>query len=158
MIQVAIPIDNNQSMPNDEKSFYLGLLFMLSNLFTIVLTVIPVLSNLPFFYLSWFGLEDIIRFLEPMIAIIFQLLIFAETNCLKTPRKHLLEIVFFSVSAGLYQQGAGYHSSSNMFKHCIETLVVYIGHRMIPVFWKRLLSESCSKFLKYQFIGYINVV
>lgn len=107
----------------------LGFLFLLSSLFVIVLTVIPVVVSLPTLpsspYPRWYGVNDIIRLLEPIIALPFQLLIFlhAEDKLNKmSAGKKTIVVTFFAVFVAIYQQGAGFHSAATMFKNSIVTL------------------------------------
>jgi hypothetical protein len=124
--------DEKPISSNDVQSAtYIGLLFLISNLLTILLTAIPVLFTFPDFIrepyrTEWYGLADVFRLLEPMVVIPFQILLFIESRILKEyslSKKYVFHICFFSFCIGLYQQGAGFHSASNMFKHSINTVI-----------------------------------
>lgn len=110
------------------QALRLGWLFLLSNTCVLVLSSLPVLAELPDFYRTWFGLTDVIRILEPIVALPFQILILAETGIFqydtdaRLRKNSMALIIFFSVSAALYQQGAGLHSGSAMHKDVLETL------------------------------------
>jgi hypothetical protein len=118
-----------------QKAKRLGYLFILSNLFVIIFTVFPVVYRFPDIDRQvnredWYGYDDIIRLLEPIIALPLQILIFLESSVFVKyslaqgfERKSIISIVMFSVMASIYQQGAGYHSAANMFKHPVQTLI-----------------------------------
>ena len=64
----------------------IGILFLASNIFVIILTVIPVLVEMPDVksspYPEWYSWSDIIRLLEPIVALPFQILLFLESGYL----------------------------------------------------------------------------
>ena len=104
-------------------------LLLASSVWTIVMTAIPVLvknsGDLGGPYVGWFEGNDVIRLLEPIVTLPLQLALLVESKCFasdsSTPAGVL---VAFAFGAALYQQGAGYHSASTMFKHAVETIQV----------------------------------
>ncbi|KAI8910882.1 hypothetical protein EDD86DRAFT_173192, partial [Gorgonomyces haynaldii] len=115
----------DQPISNQSNLDRLCLLFSLSSFFQIILTIVPVLAELPDFtapYPGWYGLADLIRLLEPIVALPLHLLLFTDMLKYLNPSERLWMTVLFGVSVALYQQGAGFHSASNMFKHSVETL------------------------------------
>jgi hypothetical protein len=113
---------------SQRKALRLGWLFLISNLFVLLFSSLPVLVKLPDFYYTWFGLADVIRILEPLVALPFQLLIFIETGVLKydiefgLSKSNIVYVIVFSVAVSCYQQGAGLHSGAAMFKDAVETV------------------------------------
>ena len=110
----------------------IGILFLLSNIFVVILTIIPVvvktspISNPP--YPSWYGSNDVLRLLEPIIALPLQLLLLLQAPIFTTNinregalLKYFL-VTVFAACAAVYQQGAGFHSASILFKSSIVTL------------------------------------
>lgn len=105
----------SQSEKN-QTSFYLLSLFLGINIVTLMLTVLPVLVTLPSIssFNSYYSLNDVIRLLEPIVILTLHLLLFSATQT-----SNILKVAF-GLSMALYQQGAGFHSSSNMFKNLVR--------------------------------------
>jgi hypothetical protein len=125
------------------KSRRLAILYILMNFFAIVLTGIPVLAEFGDIYPShsqWYEScnrrytgNDIFRLLEPIVALPFQILIMLEAPLFPMNSKSYALLIAFSISAAIYQQGAGFHSASNMFKHSIKTAVEAASNQKIPL-------------------------
>lgn len=124
-------VDENESIsniPTCTKILPTLYLLFLSNLWTFLLVLLPVVATFPRsdYYPNhdnWFSGNDICRILEPLIYPAY-LLIFVRG--LKTVESELLNntlLIFFGVASVLYIQGAGLHSASNMFKDGFETFM-----------------------------------
>jgi hypothetical protein len=89
-----------------EKSFKLSKLFIISSLFQMLLTVIPVLVDVPVEMKGrWYTSNDVLRILEPIIALPLQILIFLETPIPitgKLKNDSLIFVISFAVSAGTF--------------------------------------------------------
>ncbi|KAL2919728.1 hypothetical protein HK105_200642 [Polyrhizophydium stewartii] len=114
--------------PHAQQSpVYLGGLLLGSNLVTLVFTVFPVLVTLPDIdKRGWYVGDDVVRLLEPIVSLPFQLLILLESRIFtQRPMSSASRtaLIAFLVSAAIYQQGAGFHSASNMFKHAVQTAI-----------------------------------
>ena len=141
-LQVVGFID--QELPDQETDKLsqiknLGILFLLSSFFTLCFTIIPVLAESTNFpaspYPGWYGSNDLIRLIEPLVALPIQALLFKQgmewvqdknrSSSMSSSRKVpvILYHILFAFFAAVYQQGAGFHSASNMFKHSIITLL-----------------------------------
>ena len=133
MIPLAV-LRDNQIMPEStgevlDKELLVGKLILASNIITIVLTFLPVALDFPSIYRNeWFGIADIIRLAEPLIILAINLALFLQgiTEPVIMERKSqsrtILLIIWFGFSAALYQQGAGYHSASAIFKAVIRDI------------------------------------
>lgn len=127
---LAHPDTSDTDSELEQKVLYLGRLFLASNLLAFILTVIPVVAEFGDVPSSphdnWYVYNDIFRLIEPIVAMPFQVLILCETNIFgpfhTQTRGNLALLVMFCISAALYQQGAGFHSASNMFKHAVESV------------------------------------
>jgi hypothetical protein len=110
-------------------------IILLSNLWTLVLTVLPALIDLsPNNYYAhhpfWYTGDDVIRFIEPIGGILWNFWIFYKSGILQKEEKSLdlysfLAIFGFFLGIGIYSQGAGFHSAAVMFKNAVETLPSY---------------------------------
>ncbi|KAI9009561.1 hypothetical protein BC832DRAFT_551776 [Gaertneriomyces semiglobifer] len=102
--------------PNTRR--ILSLLLAL-NLCTFLLTLVPVVVELPGIRPPWYVGNDVLRLLEPIIALPLYLAILIESRVFagELSRHTYIVLTLFAISAALYQQGAGFHSASNMFKH-----------------------------------------
>ena len=142
------------SLPTQQQASRLGTLFLFSNLFVIILTIIPVIANLPDLkgpYTGWYTGNDILRLLEPIIALPFQLFILLASPLYQNQihsKQASLVLVCFAIAAGLYQQGAGFHSAANMFKHSAETVkdtlaiqVAQDSYDWMRDVWEHLISH-----------------
>jgi UDP-N-acetylmuramyl pentapeptide phosphotransferase/UDP-N-acetylglucosamine-1-phosphate transferase len=113
----------DRPIPQNDVSFYhkqkqkakrLGVLFLLSNIFVLILTALPVLMKFPDIYVEelrkdWFGIDDLIRMAEPLIALILQLLIFLESAVFNHysisegfESEAIIVVTVFAFSASLY--------------------------------------------------------
>ncbi len=108
-------------------------LFMMSSLWTIVMTFVPVLFSVPPNYdthSNWYTGNDVMRLLEPIGGIFFHFFIFKRSGifdmstgvCEKRQFSQNCAIIVFLFGIGLYSQGAGFHSASNMFKNSLESV------------------------------------
>ncbi len=95
------------------------------------MTVVPVMVDVPpsNYYPQqplWFTGNDIIRLLEPIGGTIFAICLFMHSRVLaKWPLRtcDIITVLVFSLGIGMFGQGGGYHSASNMFKHSLETIM-----------------------------------
>lgn len=130
MIALAV-IDDSQILtptPKD-KDLTIGKLILSINVITIILTFLPVLLDFPSIYRQeWFGVADLIRLLEPLLILPLNLAVFlqgiSEPVILerKSTKLNVGLIIWFGISAALYQQGAGYHSGAAMFKQVFRNI------------------------------------
>ncbi len=119
-LQAMDVFDAGSEKEKEESCFRLGILFLLNNTLSLIFLVVPVLAELPSIPskgADWYGVEDIMRLLEPIIHLPLILLIFAHKGNLHSPL-----LILFGISAAIYQQGSGFHSAANMFKHSVEAL------------------------------------
>jgi hypothetical protein len=147
---------------NDNNSADVGIgytklliLFFCSNLWTLLLTTIPVVSNVqPSSYYAkhngWYSGADVMRFIEPIGGLQFNFWIFFESGIFSGKRcfSRFAYIFVFVLGASLYVQGAALHSGSNMFKNCLEAVMevhdddlvrdLYIYMRTV---WEHLVSH-----------------
>jgi len=98
--------------------------FLCANLTTFVFTVLPVLVTFPYFssLYDYYGVNDIIRLLEPIIILPLTLLIIVESGFVHRyeSRESIIIVTLFGIFSGIYQQGAGFHSTSIMFKNLVR--------------------------------------
>jgi hypothetical protein len=128
-------VPNNPT--SSETAFRIGLYFLISNVITISLTVLPVLVKFPDILQGidrkdWYGVDDLFRLWEPIFVAPFQLLILLESkyflNSGESAQSHISTwrtiglTVWFAFGLAIYQQGAGFHSASNLIKNSIVTL------------------------------------
>ncbi|TPX32200.1 hypothetical protein SmJEL517_g04643 [Synchytrium microbalum] len=101
-------------------------LLVFANLWTILMTIIPVFANdIPLYDAShpgWYTSNDVVRIIEPIGTLPFQFFILLESRIFEVGSRTEIVLVSlcFTVSAAIYQQGAGFHSAANMFKHVFE--------------------------------------
>ncbi|KAH6601293.1 hypothetical protein BASA61_002063 [Batrachochytrium salamandrivorans] len=94
-------------------------------LFFVTFTIFATLPNIPTRRPGWYVGNDILRLLEPIVTLPFQFFILLESGIFQRRLNlgNTIAIVVFMVAAALYQQGAGLHTASIMFKHTIQTAV-----------------------------------
>ncbi|KAJ1344843.1 hypothetical protein BSLG_000358 [Batrachochytrium salamandrivorans] len=94
-------------------------------LFFVTFTIFATLPNIPTRRPGWYVGNDILRLLEPIVSLPFQFFILLESGIFQRRLNlgNTIAIVVFMVAAALYQQGAGLHTASIMFKHTIQTAV-----------------------------------
>ncbi|KAI9104782.1 hypothetical protein DFS34DRAFT_213072 [Phlyctochytrium arcticum] len=97
-------------------------LLVITSLATLVFTVVPVLVELPAIRAPWYVGNDILRLLEPIVAMPLYFLVVLESGVFGHPSVSLRYRVGVAlmISAAIYQQGAGFHSASNMYKHPLD--------------------------------------
>jgi hypothetical protein len=108
-------------------------LFILSQLWTLLLTFIPVVGNVKpeNFYdkRGWnYSGSDIIRFIEPVGSLPINFSIFLKSDIFidwEVYQYNQACIFLWMISAAVCQQGAGFHSAFNMIKNAYETLPIY---------------------------------
>jgi hypothetical protein len=120
-----LPRNNVSKLSCPETAYRIGCYFLLANLITMFFTIIPVLVELPDIYLGvdkrdWYGIDDLFRLAEPLLVAPVQFLILIES--LEYTKTKVLITIWFAIGMGIYQQGAGFHSASNMIKHAIESV------------------------------------
>lgn len=118
-------------------------MLFLSTIWTLVLTVVPVLSSVGpnNYYLpdrDWYTGSDVMRFVEPVgglllnCIVLYQAPVFHINNTqIESPGagdflglpEHWLLLSIFAIALAVYQQGAGFHSASNMFKNALATII-----------------------------------
>jgi hypothetical protein len=118
-------------------------MLLLSTVWTLVLTVVPVLSSLGpnDYYLperDWYTGDDVMRFVEPVGGLLLNCIVLYQApifhlnpshsespdagSVLGLP-EHWLLLCIFAIALAIYQQGAGFHSASNMFKNALTTII-----------------------------------
>ncbi|TPX58598.1 hypothetical protein PhCBS80983_g03032 [Powellomyces hirtus] len=110
----AGPSSSNSQPPS--RRIVLALL-LATSLVTLVFTAGPVLFELPQMDGVWYVGNDIVRLLEPIIAMPLYFALLVESKVFDDRRQGYIVGTVFMIFAGIYQQGAGFHSASNMFKH-----------------------------------------
>ncbi len=108
------------------------LIILFSNLWTLVLTVLPVFVDFgPHNYYArhpdWYTGDDVIRFIEPIGGLPLNFLVLYKSGIFETPERTIDNytiacLTIFFLGAAIYGQGAGFHSASAMFKNAVETL------------------------------------
>lgn len=128
----------------------LFLLFFVSNIWTFILTVLPVFASIgPTTYYSghpgWYTGNDVVRFIEPFGGFIFNFYLFERSGIFARTRSvsDSLVVFIFLFGCALFGQGAGFHSASNMFKHSTEGIMHF--HDDVAVrdeyYWIRTVWE-----------------
>ncbi|TPX69266.1 hypothetical protein SpCBS45565_g02605 [Spizellomyces sp. 'palustris'] len=110
---------DSSEVPAQPKTRRVLSLLLATNLCTLIFTVIPVLVELPNIKGNWYVGNDVIRLLEPIVAMPLYFAVILESGIFSrgsTKEKYLVGTLFM-ISAAIYQQGAGFHSAANMFKH-----------------------------------------
>jgi hypothetical protein len=123
--------DASEHTPAHTRPHFILALLLVSNVWAGVMTTIPVFAKksrlgdfgpMP----TWFTGGDIFRFVEPMVSLSLHVFILIETGIFAaylrpaTAKSATIQLCIFGFFCALYQQGAGYHSASNMFKHPVE--------------------------------------
>ncbi len=125
--------DSSEHTPAHTRPHFILALLLASNVWAGVMTTTPVFAKkmgdfgpLP----TWFSGGDIFRFIEPMVSLSLHLFILIETGIFAayfrpaTEKSATIQLCIFGFFCALYQQGAGYHSASNMFKHPVEYYMI----------------------------------
>ena len=122
----------SEQLPIDSTAPYRQILFviLIANLWTLVLTTVPVIANLgPNDYYAhhpnWYAGNDVMRFIEPIGGTILQFFVLFQSGIFKENMNtsSMICVGVFMFGLALYGQGAGFHSSSNMFKNALETII-----------------------------------
>ena len=125
--------------PSSININYIMGLILANNVWTIVMTFVPVFckfsGDLHKSHPGWYGFADIIRFLEPIVALPLNFWILHASGIFQRhyePRSIELatSVSIFMVGAAIYEQGAGFHSASTMYKHAAEQIMV--DHPEVP--------------------------
>lgn len=120
---------------NDYKVLYV--FFACNFLWTLIMTSVPVIIDLkPLNYYQpresmsppqgtsdWYSCSDVIRLVEPLVGLPFQLILFICSGIFDNWDKinNKICIILWIFAASIYSQGAGFHSASNMFKNALES-------------------------------------
>ncbi|KAJ3163094.1 hypothetical protein HDU86_002263 [Geranomyces michiganensis] len=91
-------------------------LLLATSIVTLFFTVVPVLAELPNIKGVYYGWNDVLRFLEPVLALPFYFALLHASRVL-CKRTGLKTGILFMLSASIYAQGAAFHSAAVMFKH-----------------------------------------
>eukprot|EP01039_Chlorochromonas_danica_P008019 gene8020-8845_t len=116
--------------------YFLFGLFFVSNLWTFVLTLLPVVTDVsPNNYYGhhpdWYTGSDVVRIVEPIGGGLFNFFLFFHSGILNSAsasastnlsKRDLSCVVFFLLGLGIYHQGAGFHSAATMIKSALDTL------------------------------------
>lgn len=138
--------------------FYIFSSFLLTSIWTLCLTVIPVFSDVPpnNYYSGhpyWYGGNDVIRFIEPVGGLSLQFLILLNSGIFEKPSSYekYFTIFIFMIAGSIYVQGAGFHSASVMFKHSIGTLQEIKNDDLVQeiAFWMRNIWEHLISHYMY---------
>ena len=138
------------------------LLLFLAQFWTLIMTFIPVVGDVqPKDYYDrkgWsYGGSDVMRFLEPVISLPLNFVVFCYSGILmhydiRDPLQESDKSFFIGLwflAAAVCQQGAGFHSCSNMLKNAFETLPIYTNgddgtrefYYYIRTWWEHLVSH-----------------
>lgn len=117
--------------PLDSTVPYRSLLFVifLSNLWTLVLTIVPVMVSIPpnNYYTGhddWYTGSDVVRLLEPIGGTVFNFVIFYRSGIFKSvdhSSHNRTCVLIFLLGLGIYGQGAGLHTGATMIKSALKT-------------------------------------
>lgn len=119
-----IPLDSN--VPYRWLLLYL----LLANIWTLVLTALPVVTNVrPNNYYAhhpdWYTGDDVVRFIEPVGGLLINFFILYRSGIFNNGPLLGYDsacVGFFMFGAALYGQGSGFHSASAMYKSALDTL------------------------------------
>ncbi|KAJ3164836.1 hypothetical protein HDU88_005048 [Geranomyces variabilis] len=109
------PAEQSQPSPTRTLSLLLA-----TSIVTLFFTVVPVLAKLPNIDGVYYGWNDVLRFLEPVLALPIYFALLHSSRVLCTPAGLNAGIAFL-ISASIYAQGAAFHSAATMFKHPFKT-------------------------------------
>jgi hypothetical protein len=135
-------------------------LFLASYLWTLILTGVPLAFTVgPVTYYAnhpdWYTGDDVMRFLEPVGGMLFNFMILYKSGVFKKELDwtETVWVMMFFLGAALYEQGAGFHSASNMFKNAMQT-IDYDDRDMTDLyFWMRTIWEHIISHYIYA-VGY----
>jgi hypothetical protein len=147
---------NNSPVHNDYK--FLFILFFLSNLWSLLFTSLPVIMDIPpdlySKYKDWYTGNDIMRLLDPVGNLLINFYIFMnsgifnglisttliETTIERKKEKFIIIFIFiFGIACA--QQGAAFHSASNMFKNSMQSIPELDDVENDIYFWMRTVWE-----------------
>lgn len=92
---------------------------------------------------GWYGLADIIRFIEPVGGMPLNMAILMWSGFLVKANAQVI-LTVFTFSGTIYVQGAAFHSASVMFKNAVEKYdEMYDGNRYITdmLYWIRTIWQ-----------------
>jgi hypothetical protein len=119
----------NISLESNVPSKVILSIILFSNLWTLLLTVLPVVveiqpKNYYAHHPDWYSGADIMRFIEPIGGLPLNVWILYKSGIFQAPlhKTKWIPLCIFFFGAAIYQQGAGFHSASAMFKNAVETL------------------------------------
>lgn len=122
--------NNNDNNINYKQIFCY---YLLTLLWTLLLTAIPIFANLPpkNYYPNhpgWYTGNDLMRLLEPIGGVPLNFLVFHSSGIFTRDLsvENMICIYVFIFATAVYGQGAGFHSASNMFKNSLNT--IWNGH------------------------------
>jgi hypothetical protein len=121
---------------NDYRVLYI--FFACNFLWTLIMTSLPVIIDLkPLDYYhpresktppqgtsDWYSCSDVIRLVEPLVGLPFQLILFICSGIFENWDNSINNkvcILLWIFAASIYSQGAGFHSASNMFKNALQS-------------------------------------
>lgn len=105
---------------------------------------------------DWYTGSDVMRFIEPIGGVLLNFAVFHTSGVFKqvqTPRTTACIFIFF-LGIALYGQGAGFHSSANMYKNALETIDYDDGAMKDLHFYMRVIWEHAIGHYIYA-IGYV---
>ncbi len=152
--------------PLDSNAPYRSIfcLFIAANLWTLLMITIPVVTNLPphdyYTQPHWYSGDDVMRFLEPIGGTSFQFWLLYMSGIFKENMNHgsLICVGVFFLGLAIYNQGAGFHSSANMFKNALETVMGDDdrGLENLHYFMKSVWEHAVSHYLYAGGYGIMN--
>jgi hypothetical protein len=123
-MEESITVTHQQKLRKENRdTVIIVILSFLTTLWTFLLTVIPVLANIPSnnYYVGhtfWFTGNDVMRLIEPISFLVYFYIF--HTEYIKRP--NVLHLITFLLGSYIFIEGATLHSSSNMFKNAFETM------------------------------------
>lgn len=110
----------------DSPTWIASCLFV-TTLWTLFLVSVPVMTEVgPSNYYAghpgWYTGNDVVRFIEPVGGLMLNFLIFYKSGIMqkKMTTNEVACVTAFIFAAGLYVQGAGFHSAAIIFKNSLE--------------------------------------
>ncbi|KAJ3180695.1 hypothetical protein HDU87_001808 [Geranomyces variabilis] len=113
----AAPLFAPAKLPQPSPTRTLSLLLATSCI-TLFFTVVPVFATLPSINGVYYSWNDVLRFLEPILALPIYFTLLHSSRVLSTTTPAGLHAgIAFLIAASIYAQGAAFHSAATMFKH-----------------------------------------
>lgn len=124
----VLPTHRNAFRDSHVEDNRLAWLLLGTSLSILIMTVVPVLANIPDVSDPWFSGNSLFRLFDPLITLPLNLFIITRADVMSTGRTNywgaLSEAsvvwLLWSLGAGIYVQFHGIHTAAAMFKHPIQ--------------------------------------